>query len=62
MEFWDTYEARGARRAPSWHLVAVIAALAPPASEASPAPTRATGYWSPVWRNDIQLYLKYFVI
>lgn len=55
MEFWDTYEARGARRAPSWHLVAVTAALSPPASEASPAPTRATGYWSPVWRNDIQL-------
>lgn len=47
IEFWDTYGAHGARRAPSWHLVAVTAALAPPASEASPAPTHAAGYWSP---------------
>ena len=43
-EFWDTYEAHGAQHAPSWRPVALTAAHAPPASEASPAPTRAAGY------------------
>ncbi len=46
-EFRDTYEARGARRSPSWRFVAVTTAPAPPASGASPAPTRADGYLSP---------------
>lgn len=46
-EFWVTYEARVARRSPSWRLVAVTAAPAPPASDASPAPTRAAGYLLP---------------
>lgn len=43
-EFWDTYEAHGVQHAPSWRPVAVTAAPAPPASEASPVPTRAAGF------------------
>ena len=58
-EYWDTYEALGARRAPSWRLVAVTAAPAPPASEASPAPTRAAGYLSPARRKDTQIWICY---
>lgn len=50
----DTYEVHGAQRAPSWHLAVGTAAPAPPASEASPAPTHAVGYSSPVEENGFQ--------